>query len=101
MTPPTDKTEFPALLIVRVDAFVEFTVTLPNVMLPSNAMMREGTAVPEPEMVAEFVPLVISDATVTVPLYACTAVGLNVTVTFCEPPAAIAPDDQLPVNPSG
>ena len=91
----------PVLLIVIVAVAVEFTVTLPKVRVPLTPITLVGTAIPVPEMLAVLVPPVLSELTVTVPLYACTKVGLNVTVTFCEPPAAIVPLDQLPLNPVG
>jgi hypothetical protein len=47
-----------------------------------------------------FVPLVLSEFTVTVPLYAVTTVGANVTVTARVPPAAIVPL-HAPLNPAG
>jgi hypothetical protein len=48
-----------------------------------------ATPVPEIAMVLE--PLVLSEFTVTVPLYVVTAVGLKETVSACEPPAGIVP----------
>ena len=38
-----------------------------------------------------FVPLVLSEFTVTVPLYVVTAVGLKDTVNACDPPDGIVP----------
>ena len=45
-------------------------------------------------------PLVASELTVTVPPYVVAEVGEKVTVTGCEPPAAIVPD-QAPLKPLG
>ena len=92
---------FPVLVIVIVEVIVEYTVALPNVRLPLTSMMRMGTGAPSPEMAAVFVPLVMSEATVTVPLYDCTTVGLNDTVMSCELLAAIVPFVQFPLNPTG
>ena len=56
--------------------------------------------VPVPEMLIVLVPLVLSEFTVTVPLYVVSATGENVTVTLVELPAAMLPL-QAPVNPLG
>jgi hypothetical protein len=59
-----------------------------------------GRAAPHPDALIVLVPLVLSDVTVTVPLYLCTAVGAKVTVTGCELPAATVPL-HAPLKPVG
>ena len=90
----------PVLLIVRVAVAVELTATVPKARLPLTPMILV-TATRLPEMIAVLVPLVMSEATVTVPLYVWRAVGLNVTVTSWLPPARIVPPLQSPLNPLG
>src|SRR5688572_6072578 len=67
--------------------------------MPDN--VNVATAVPVPDTAIVFVPLAWLPVTVMLPLYACAAVGANVTVTACDPFGAIVPLAKLPVNPAG
>jgi len=50
-----------------------------------------GAVLPVPVIASVLVPPVASQATVSVPLYVCAAVGVNVTVTVADAPAATVP----------
>jgi hypothetical protein len=97
----TVNVELPLFAIVIVAVAVVPVVTLPNAKLPVTPMMRvAAAATPLPDAAMVLVPLVLSEFTVTVPLYVVTAVGANVTVTFWEPPAAMVPL-HAPLKPAG
>jgi hypothetical protein len=97
----TVKAELPVLLMVITAVAVAPVVTLPNARLPVTPMMRvAAVATPAPDAAMVLEPLVLSEFTVTVPLYVVTAVGANVTVTARELPAAMVPL-HAPLNPAG
>ena len=97
----TVRAELPVLAMVSVAVAVIPVVTFPNARFPLNPMIFVAVgATPLPEAVLVFVPLVLSEFTVTVPLYVVTAVGAKVTATAFVPPATIVPL-HAPLNPAG
>src|SRR5687768_13439691 len=67
----------------------------------SKSAAASGTAMPAPVTVVVFGPAVWFPLIVMAPPYAVTAVGVNDTVTVCDPPAGMTPPDQLPEKPAG
>jgi len=96
----TVSTELPLLVIVMLAVAVCPVVTFPNARFPLTPMIFVGTGIPVPEALIAFPPLVLSEFTVTVPLYVVNVTGANVTVTSWLPPAAIVPL-HAPLNPAG
>ena len=96
----TVSAELPLLVIVIVTVVVVPVTTLPKARFPLTPMTREGTGMPVAEQLIVLPPLVASLLTVTVPPYACTRAGANVTTTFVHRPDAIPPL-QAPLNPEG
>lgn len=99
--PVTLSGEFPELPMVRITVLVPPTGQSPKLSDVGTLITRVATAVPVPLADTVLAPLVRSEFTVIVPLKSCAAVGLKVTVTFCDPFAGILPVFQLPEKPEG
>jgi hypothetical protein len=91
LAPSTNVTTAPASTVLVVGGV--------SVTIPDNVNVARATPVPDTAMV--LVPLAWLPVTVILPVYACAAVGVNVTVTTCDPFGAMVPLAKLPLKPAG